>query len=96
MLAAPVQFCKKNIENGSARGLVVNAGIANSYTGKKGIANTKSMAITSAKILNCRQKDLYICSTGVIGEQIQIGKTLKAIKRSFKGRSRNFKSAAKL
>ena len=52
MLAAPVQFCKKNIKNGSARGLVVNAGIANSYTGKKGTDNTKSMANISAKILN--------------------------------------------
>ena len=95
MLAAPVQFCKKNIKNGSARGLVVNAGIANSYTGKKGTDNTNSMANISAKILNCRKKDLYICSTGVIGEQVPIGKTLKAIKRSFKGRSRNFESAAK-
>ena len=95
MLAAPVQFCKKNIKNGSARGLVVNAGIANSYTGKKGTDNTKSMANISAKILNCRQKDLYICSTGVIGEQVPIRKTLKAIKRSFEGKSRNFESAAK-
>ncbi len=37
MPAAPVQFCKKNIVNGYASGLVVNAGVANSFTGKKGI-----------------------------------------------------------
>ncbi len=95
MQAAPVQICEKNLKNGYAKGLVVNAGIANSYTGKIGMKNAKSMTNAYSKLLNCRQKDIYVCSTGVIGEQLPINKTLKSIKKSFNGRQKDFKSAAK-
>ena len=74
MPAAPVQFCKKNIVNGYANALVVNAGIANSFTGKKGIENNRLIASYFSKLINSRQKDVYICSTGVIGEQLPVAK----------------------
>ena len=95
MPAAPVQFCKKNIINGYANGLVVNAGIANSFTGKKGIENNRLIASYFSKLINSRQKDVYICSTGVIGEQLPVAKIKKALKNSFLGRKKDFKSAAK-
>ena len=44
MPAAPVEFCKKNIANGYATALIVNAGIANSFTGKKGTENNRIIA----------------------------------------------------
>ena len=95
MPAAPVQFCKKNIVNGYANALVVNAGIANSFTGKKGIENNRLIASYFSKLINSRQKDVYICSTGVIGEQLPVAKIKKALKSSFLGRKKDFKSAAK-
>ena len=95
MPAAPVQFCKKNIVNGYANGLAVNAGIANSFTGKKGIENNRLIASYFSKLINSRQKDVYICSTGVIGEQLPVAKIKKALKNSFLGRKKDFKSAAK-
>ena len=95
MPAAPVQFCKKNIVNGYANGLVVNAGIANSFTGKKGIENNRLIASYFSKLINSRQKDVYISSTGVIGEQLPVAKIKKAVKNSFFGSKRDFKSAAK-
>ena len=42
--AEPVEFCKRNIIDGSARVLVVNAGYANAFTGKKGKRINKSIS----------------------------------------------------
>ena len=36
MPASPVVWCKKNVKNGKARALIVNAGNANAFTGKEG------------------------------------------------------------
>lgn len=93
--AAPVNFCKKNLINGYARGLVVNAGIANSFTGKKGINNNRKIANYFSKLINARQKDVFVCSTGVIGEQLPLLKTKRAIKSSYLSKKKNFKNAAK-
>ena len=95
IIAAPVLFCKKNLKSGKAKALVVNAGIANSFTGKKGEENTKKLASFTSKFLNCRQKDVYTCSTGVIGEQIPLRPTIKAIKSSFQKKPASFENAAK-
>ena len=76
-----VEFCKKNIVNGYANALIVNAGIANSFTGKKGTENNRRIANYFSKLINSRQKDIYICSTGVIGEQLPVPKIKKALKK---------------
>ena len=95
MPAAPVEFCKKNIVNGYANALIVNAGIANSFTGKKGTENNRRIANYFSKLINSRQKDIYICSTGVIGEQLPVPKIKKALKKSLFGKNKDFKNAAK-
>jgi glutamate N-acetyltransferase/amino-acid N-acetyltransferase len=95
MPAAPVEFCKKNIVNGYANALIVNAGIANSFTGKKGTENNRRIASYFSKLINSRQKDIYICSTGVIGEQLPVPKIKKALKKSLFGKNKDFKNAAK-
>ena len=93
--AEPVEFCRKNIIDGSARVLVVNAGFANAFTGKKGKKINKSISSNIKKIIKCREKDIFICSTGVIGENIPLRPTNKAISLSLKTEENKWENAAK-
>lgn len=68
MPAAPVTWCKNSIKSGSAKALVVNSGNANAFTGKDGEEIVSQTAKTAAEILNCPQDQIFISSTGVIGE----------------------------
>jgi glutamate N-acetyltransferase/amino-acid N-acetyltransferase len=67
--SAPVDWCKETLAagKGTARGLVVNAGCANSFTGKPGAAAAKRVAVAAAKRLGCRADEVMLASTGVIG-----------------------------
>ena len=68
---APVQWCREHMGAGTARGLVVNAGNANVFTGAKGRVAVEAMAAASAKALGCGPKEVMIASTGVIGELLE-------------------------
>ncbi len=52
----------------TAMGLVVNSGNSNVFTGKKGEEIVEKTASTLAQELNCDENQIYISSTGVIGE----------------------------
>ena len=68
--SAPVDWCKKHLEmskGADARALVVNAGCANSFTGKPGADAVRRVASAVAKRFDCRQRDVMVASTGVIG-----------------------------
>lgn len=68
--SAPVDWCAKNLKAGTARALVVNAGNANAFTGKKGVATVKAVAAATAKKLGCKPAEIFQASTGVIGEPL--------------------------
>jgi glutamate N-acetyltransferase/amino-acid N-acetyltransferase len=70
MPAAPVVWCKKNINGGVAKALLVNAGNANAFTGKVGEETVLKTANKTAEILNCNVQEVFISSTGVIGETL--------------------------
>ena len=93
--AEPVNFSKKNIVDGKAKALVVNAGFANAFTGVKGKKINKSISSNVKKILKCNEKDIFICSTGVIGEQIPLRPTNKSITQSLRNSSSNWKDCSK-
>ncbi|HEX4179255.1 MAG TPA: bifunctional glutamate N-acetyltransferase/amino-acid acetyltransferase ArgJ [Caulobacteraceae bacterium] len=67
--SAPVDWCQARLApgGGAGRGLVVNAGCANSFTGKPGAAAAKRVATAAAKRLGCRADEVMLASTGVIG-----------------------------
>ena len=72
--SAPVLACRKHLKKGSARILVVNSGNANAFTGKKG-RDAVEMTIGSAiKAAQCKPHDVYVASTGVIGEPLDVTK----------------------
>ncbi len=74
MPAYPVVWCKQNltkkIAQKTARALIVNAGNANAFTGKQGEEVVKSTAQAVATQLNCHLEEVFVASTGVIGEQL--------------------------
>jgi len=68
--SAPVDWCQKQLdasEGEDVRALVVNAGCANSFTGKPGADAVRRIATAVSKRFGCRQRDVMMASTGVIG-----------------------------
>jgi glutamate N-acetyltransferase/amino-acid N-acetyltransferase len=68
--SAPVDWCKRHLAMTKGEGvhaLVVNAGCANSFTGKPGADAVRRVCSTAAKRFDCRQRDVMVASTGVIG-----------------------------
>ncbi|WP_417670265.1 bifunctional glutamate N-acetyltransferase/amino-acid acetyltransferase ArgJ [Roseibium sp.] len=68
--SAPVDWCKAILAHGTARGLLVNSGNANAFTGKKGKAAVELSAKIAAKALGCPENEVFLASTGVIGEPL--------------------------
>ena len=65
---APVDWCRAALRGGKARGVVVNAGNANVFTGKAGRDACKATAEAASGLLDCPAKQVFLASTGVIGE----------------------------
>jgi glutamate N-acetyltransferase/amino-acid N-acetyltransferase len=79
MPAASINWCKKNIDKHQARALIVNSGNANAFTGIIGEETVKKTANTVAKILKCKTDEVFISSTGVIGEVLDANLICNAI-----------------
>ncbi|MEM7427045.1 MAG: bifunctional glutamate N-acetyltransferase/amino-acid acetyltransferase ArgJ [Pseudomonadota bacterium] len=69
--SAPVDWCRTNLAQGSARALLVNSGNANAFTGKAGRSSVKALAAKAAKVAGCRREEVFLASTGVIGEPLE-------------------------
>jgi glutamate N-acetyltransferase/amino-acid N-acetyltransferase len=72
--SAPVEWCRAHLKTGKARALVVNSGNANAFTGKSGRAATRLTAEIAAKAAGCKATDIFLASTGVIGEPLDARK----------------------
>ncbi|MBS8262086.1 bifunctional glutamate N-acetyltransferase/amino-acid acetyltransferase ArgJ [Roseibium polysiphoniae] len=72
--SAPVDWCKSILSNGHARGLLVNSGNANAFTGKKGKSAVELSAKIAARALACDPAEVFLASTGVIGEPLDAEK----------------------
>ena len=68
--SAPVDWCRANLSSGTARALLVNSGNANAFTGKKGQAAVELSAQIIAKTAGCAPSEIFLASTGVIGEPL--------------------------
>jgi glutamate N-acetyltransferase/amino-acid N-acetyltransferase len=68
--SAPVDWCRDNLKSRSARALVVNSGNANAFTGKTGREACQFTARLAAKAVGCRAGEVFLASTGVIGEPL--------------------------
>jgi glutamate N-acetyltransferase / amino-acid N-acetyltransferase len=69
--SAPVEWCRAHLKAGKTRALVVNSGNANAFTGKSGRDACKFTAQIAARAVGCKPGDVFLASTGVIGEPLK-------------------------
>ena len=72
--SAAVDWCRERLGGGRARGLLVNSGNANAFTGKKGRSSVAASAAYAAEALGCSTDEIFLASTGVIGEPLDPNK----------------------
>ena len=72
--SAPVEWCREHLAGGAARGLLVNSGNANAFTGLKGRDTVRLSAAAAARALGCKAEEVFLASTGVIGEPLDPAK----------------------
>ncbi len=72
--SAPVEWCRDRLKGGKARALVVNSGNANAFTGKTGKQATALTASIAAKATGAKPAEIFLASTGVIGEPLDATK----------------------
>jgi glutamate N-acetyltransferase/amino-acid N-acetyltransferase len=72
--SAPVLWCRENLKGGKARAVVVNSGNANAFTGRRGADATRLTAEAAARAVGCTPAEIFVASTGVIGEPLEAEK----------------------
>ena len=94
--SAPVEWCRTNLKSGKARALVVNSGNANAFTGKSGREATRLTAEIAAKAARCKRSEVFLASTGVIGEPLDASKFVPVMEGlAARARAGDFVAAAK-
>jgi glutamate N-acetyltransferase/amino-acid N-acetyltransferase len=68
--SAPVEWCRAQLKGRRARALVVNSGNANAFTGKSGRQACALTAKFAAAAVGCKSSEVFLASTGVIGEPL--------------------------
>ena len=77
--AAPLHLCREYLQDGRAHAVVLNSGNANACTGDQGLDNARAMSVQVGQGLGVRNEDVLVCSTGVIGVQLDMEAVQKGI-----------------
>jgi glutamate N-acetyltransferase/amino-acid N-acetyltransferase len=77
--SAPVDWCRQALKGGRARAILVNSGNANAFTGRGGEASVRRCVAAAAAGLGCRKEEIFVASTGVIGEPLPDDRITKAL-----------------
>src|SRR5258707_8524604 len=83
--SGPVDWCKKNLPRGKARAILVNAGNANAFTGKLGDKAVEESTRAVAQALGCPRNEVFMASTGVIGQPLDWEKIAAVVPAMIKG-----------
>ncbi len=84
--AAPVQWSRKAVADGSLKAVILNSGGANACTGEAGYAQSVATAHEVAGLLGTEDGEVAVCSTGLIGELLPLDKVLDGAARAFAAR----------
>lgn len=79
MAAAPVIVSRLAVEKGTISAVVVNSGCANACTGPQGLVDAQDMAHITAELLEIKDHEVIVASTGIIGVNLQMDKINTAI-----------------
>ena len=82
--SAPVQWDRYAVRGGLARALVVNSGNANAFTGVAGKRAVHQTAEVAAKAIDCPIRQVFVSSTGVIGEDLNVARITEAVPKLHK------------
>ena len=77
--SAPVDWCREHLKGGKARALIVNSGNANAFTGGVGAAAVAHVADAAAKAIGAAPNEIFMASTGVIGEPLDATRITRVI-----------------
>jgi glutamate N-acetyltransferase / amino-acid N-acetyltransferase len=77
--SAPVDWCRAHLKDGKARALIVNSGNANAFTGGVGAAAVAHVGEAAAKAIGAAPSEIFMASTGVIGEPLDPARITKVI-----------------
>ncbi len=77
--ANPILWSKEVIKDQQVSAIVLNSGGANCYTGPQGFQTTHATAEALADELGVSSSDVLVCSTGLIGEQLDRDKLLSGV-----------------
>lgn len=77
--AAPVQWTREVLADGSCAAVLLNSGGANACTGPAGLADTRASAEAVAEALDVASDDIGVCSTGLIGIRLPMPEVLAGI-----------------
>ena len=94
--ANPILWSMEAIKDQQAKAVVLNSGGANCYTGPQGFQTTHQSAELVASLLDCSAQDVLVCSTGIIGEQLDREKLFAGIKTAKQQLSENGGGSAAL
>ncbi len=81
--ANPILWSQEVIKSGLARAIILNSGGANCYTGPHGFQTTHATAEKVGELLGVGAAEVLVCSTGLIGEQLDRDKLLAGVVKAF-------------
>ena len=76
---APLYVTMEHLKDGKAQAIVVNSGVANVCTGRKGVEDARRTAALAARELGIKKEDVLVASTGMIGAYLPMGKIKRGI-----------------
>jgi glutamate N-acetyltransferase / amino-acid N-acetyltransferase len=76
---APVVWCRECLPGGKVRSIIVNSGNSNVFTGRAGKEIVETTAASAAQLFGCDPKEVFVSSTGVIGEPPPADKIIGAL-----------------
>lgn len=77
--AAPIQIDLKRIAGREGRAILVNSGNANACTGSAGLTDAQKVSRKVSQALSIPEAQLFLASTGVIGQRLPTARMIKAI-----------------
>ena len=77
--SAPVDWCRRHLNGGKARALIVNSGNANAFTGGAGAAAVAHVGEAAAEATGAPTSEIFMASTGVIGEPLEAPRITRVI-----------------
>ena len=93
--SSEVEMGRVQVGQGSARALIVNAGNSNAFTGHRGREAVEQIVAQVAKALGCRDEEVFVSSTGVIGVPLPRDKAREGVAAVLKADPCGWETAAR-